>query len=69
MVEKRLYECEICHTNYSDKESARKCEKGHQKIEGADITGCYKPVSMFPQGIPYKICVKFGSGVTAVYKL
>lgn len=27
MREKKLYTCEICNTDYADKEKARQCEK------------------------------------------
>lgn len=27
MIEKKLYTCEICNTDYSDKEKAMQCEK------------------------------------------
>lgn len=33
MIEKKFYECEVCHTNFSDKEKAKECEKGHVKID------------------------------------
>ena len=28
MKEKKLYTCEICNTDYTDKEKAKQCEKG-----------------------------------------
>lgn len=31
MKEKKLYTCEICNTDYADKEKAKQCEKGHIK--------------------------------------
>ena len=31
MKEKRLYTCEICNTDYTDKEKAKECEKAHIK--------------------------------------
>lgn len=59
MREKKLYTCEICNTDYSDKEKAKKCEKGHKLLEKATIVGEYKPVTMVPEGEPHKIRVKF----------
>ncbi len=59
MREKKLYTCEICNTDYSDKEKAKKCEKGHKLLEKATIVGEYKPVTMVPKGEPHKIRVKF----------
>lgn len=59
MREKKLYTCEICNTDYADKEKAKQCEKGHKLLEKATITGEYKPVAMIPGGEPYKIRVRF----------
>lgn len=59
MREKKLYTCEVCHTDYADKEKAMKCEKGHKLLEKATIEGEYKPISMCPDGEPHKIRVKF----------
>lgn len=60
MKEKKLYTCEICNTDYADKEKAKQCEKGHKMLEKATlVTGVYKPISTLPSGEPYKIRVKF----------
>lgn len=59
MREKKLYTCEICNTDYADKEKAERCEKGHKLLEKATIIGEYKSNSMIPNGEPYKIRVKF----------
>lgn len=59
MREKRLYTCEICNTDYADKEKAKDCEKNHKLLEKATIVGDYKSIGMFPDGEPYKIRVKF----------
>ena len=67
MKEKKLYECEICHTEYADKEKAKECEKSHQRIEDANIDAQYKPISMEPFGIPYRINVKFKNGKYITY--
>ena len=29
MTEKKLYTCDICHTDYANKTDAQKCEKEH----------------------------------------
>ncbi len=59
MREKKLYTCEICNTDYSDKEKARQCEKSHKLLEKATIVGEYHPIGMTPSGEPHKIRVKF----------
>ena len=70
MKEKKLYTCEICHTDYAEKETAVKCEKNHKFLEKATIVGNYKPMATHPSGIPYKIRVKFPNSDNWVeYKL
>lgn len=70
MKEKKLYTCEICNTDYADKEAAEKCEKNHKLLAKATIIGEYKGMSMHPNGKPYKIKVKFpNSNVWSEYKL
>lgn len=59
MTEKKLYTCDICHTDYADKEKAKECEKNHKLLEKATIVGEYKPKNMMSDGVPYKIRVKF----------
>ena len=60
MKEKKLYTCEICNTDYADKKKAEQCEKEHKLLEKATlIIGQYKPISVYPNGEPYKIRVKF----------
>lgn len=59
MTEKKLYTCDICHTDYASKEVAKKCEKNHKLLEKAVIIGEYKPLNMLMSGVPYKIKVKF----------
>lgn len=59
MTEKKLYTCDICHTDYADKEKAKECEKNHKLIEKATIVGEYKPKSVVLSGAPYKLKVKF----------
>ena len=69
MKEKKLYTCEICHTDYADKENARECEKNHKSLEKAVIVGEYKAIGVVINGIPTKIKVKFpGSDSWFIYK-
>lgn len=70
MKEKKLYTCEICNTDYAEKEAAVKCEKNHKLLEKAVIVGEYKPMGMHPNGKPHKIRVKFPeSTVWTDYKI
>lgn len=59
MTEKRLYTCDICHTDYVDKEKAKECEKNHKLLEKATIIGEYSPITIDETGIPKRIRVKF----------
>nr|DAD99461.1 MAG TPA: Monocytic leukemia zinc finger protein finger, acetyl transferase, DNA [Siphoviridae sp. ctNU74]DAH76820.1 MAG TPA: Monocytic leukemia zinc finger protein finger, acetyl transferase, DNA [Caudoviricetes sp.] len=68
MREKKLYTCEICNTDYADKEKARQCEKKHKLLEKAVIVGEYKPIGMLAGGEPYKIRVKF-PGTDKIYRI
>lgn len=69
MIKKILYTCQICNTNYADKERAIACEKSHKSLEGAAFVGEYKPKGMVGDGHPIKIRVKFkGSDKWVVYK-
>lgn len=69
MTEKKLYTCDICKTDYADKEAAKQCEKNHKLLEKATIIGFYKPVKIIPSGEPTKIRVKFpGSDKWLEYK-
>ena len=61
MKEKKLYTCEICNTDYAEKEKAVKCEKNHKLLEKATIVGKYKPMTTYSSGIPYKIRVNFSN--------
>lgn len=70
MKEKKLYTCELCHTNYEEKETALKCEKNHKLLDKAVIVGEYKTMSMYPSGKPYRIKVKFpGSNDWTEYRI
>jgi len=59
MVEKKLYTCEICNTDYADKEKAKRCEENHKLLKDAKIVGVYKSYNSIPDGIPCKIHVRF----------
>lgn len=59
MKEKKLYTCDICNTDYSDKQRAIDCEKNHKLIEKATIIGDYKSIGQIPNGEPYRIRIHF----------
>lgn len=69
MIEKTLYTCQICNTDYSKKADALDCEKNHKIIDSAVIVGVYMPKSRIGDGMPIKLRVKFkGSDNWVVYK-
>lgn len=69
MIKKTLYTCQICNTDYADKEKAIECEKNHKTLEGAAFAGEYKPNGMIGDGYPVKIRVKFkDSDKWVIYK-
>ncbi len=56
MREKKLYVCELCGTEYVDKEKAMACESGHK--DKLEITRAeYKSIGNTPDGWPTKIMV------------
>lgn len=59
MTEKKLYTCDICHTDYKEKDKAKQCEQNHKLLEKATVIGEYKSINSMPNGIPTKIKVKF----------
>ena len=69
MIKKTLYTCQVCNTDYADKEKAIECEKNHKVLETATIVGEYKSKNSMGDGCPAKIKVKFkGSDKWVVYK-
>ena len=64
MQKKILYTCDICHTDYTDENKAKECEKNHKRLEKATIIGEYKSITMIPTGVPTKIKVRFPNDTT-----
>lgn len=63
MKTKTLYTCEICNTDYANKEDAKKCEKEH--IKGAELVSTRIHAH---QKYPHKIEVRFANGVSIWYR-
>lgn len=59
MKSKTLYTCEICHTDYADKEKAERCEKNHKRLDKAKFTGYYLSITQDATGAPNRIYVRF----------
>lgn len=63
MTEKKLYTCDICGTDYANKEEAEKCEKKHT------VSTVIKDLRYNAhEKYPYKIAVKFTDGKTIWYR-
>ena len=62
MKEKKLYTCEICHTDYADKNRCRECEKSHNTNLQIKTLGKYKPIGVCSDGFPYSITVSTADG-------
>ncbi len=63
MTEKKLYTCDICHTDYSSKSDAQQCEKAHCRCNKITDT---RYNSYFEY--PYRIEVEFSDGTKRWYK-
>ena len=67
---KTMYTCEVCGTNYEDKNKARGCEKTNKvglEIERADYLPYNSRDNDF-KGFPLRIWVRAKDGTCAVYK-
>lgn len=61
------YICEICGTEYNDKNKAQTCEKGHCKpIE--IVRAHYLSLANNYKGYPNNITVKMADGTEQIYK-
>jgi len=54
MTEKRVYVCDICHSNYSDKGKAKSCEDSHKSLNELKMTCNYHEFSALPFVIKIK---------------
>ena len=64
MKELKLYECEICHTRYEERQKAEDCEKSHVG-EPKIIESYYtSPNNKYP----CKLDVEFNDGTVITYR-
>jgi len=63
-----LYQCETCHTNYSDKYAAKQCEEAHKRIKIIDDS-TYLPYKNLEGGYPSRVKLRFEDGSERWYKL
>lgn len=71
MKTKTLYECEFCHTSFSDEEKCRRCEQSHSKAKKIVATHYKNENNMTPalrnMGAPNYIDVLLDNGKTVRY--
>ena len=67
MKEVKHYICDICGTEYSDKDSASICEKGHKKPITI-IRSRYLPLKQNALGLPTTVVIGFDDGSRFEYK-
>ena len=68
MKELKLYQCEICGTEYKDKIQAEVCEKNHVKT--IEIVECkYVRKALREDGFPAYITVRSEEGKKKTYRL
>ncbi len=65
MKQKSVYECELCHSTFNNKDECEQCEKSHyipKKIES-----CYYD-SGLDIGFPKNIIIRFENGSLVKYE-
>ena len=67
MKELRLYQCEICSTQYGTRELAEECEKSHRLISSIAASK-YRSRKSNPSGYPDTIDIEFDNGEVLRYK-
>lgn len=67
MKELLKYQCEHCHTDYSEKTNCERCEKNH-KVKLNIKKTVYLPYGMDGSGYPMQINVEFENGEVITYK-
>lgn len=68
MKELKLYQCELCRTQYADKNEAKRCEEYHVRDLKID-SFLYKGMNETSEKFPVKIWVKAKNGEERMYRL
>lgn len=64
MKELKLYVCEVCHTQYAERQRAKNCEKSHVG-EPKIVESCYSSQN---NKYPCKLIVEFKDGKRITYR-
>lgn len=67
MKEVKHYVCEVCGTEYNDKQRCQECEKNHKKIKKITFVK-YQSISMNEAGYPISITVEMDDGKEFIFK-
>ena len=66
MKKRVLYTCDVCHTDYADRESAIECEKSH--AQNLIIADCkFHPVLKYGR-FPVSVTIRADDGEQRVYR-
>lgn len=66
-----LYKCEVCGTQYNDKEACKMCEQGHigqDRLLGRIVDIRYLPITQDSSGMPITITFLGSDGKHYRYK-
>lgn len=67
MIERKLYVCELCGTQYKEKLRCKTCEESH--VKPLEIKDCkYISIDNNRKGYPTHLHVKMGDGTVQIYK-
>lgn len=67
MKEITLYCCEVCGTQYKDRNKAAECEKSHRRPVKI-VAKKYHPIEMRQGDYPFSVEVLFDDGKKIIYK-
>lgn len=72
MIKKEVYQCEVCGTQYRDKDECRKCEEFHARIPASMEQNIfdtrYEPTNQNGSPFPFYLTIAFKDGRKAQYK-
>jgi len=61
------YLCEVCNTEYADKQQAEACEKNHKKpVKIVDVR--FLPMRQNGTGYPVSVTIRMDDGKEVIYK-
>ncbi len=61
------YQCDVCHTEYTDRNRAEACEKSH-KQPAKIVDARYLAMAQNGAGYPVSVTLKMSDGKEVIYK-